>query len=447
MSDTNPGHSLDSRPRRRARPRIAASVLAASALGLAAVLLLSEWFAASAGGTGAVLSMAFPPWPGRDQPSGAGTPDPWASAQSAAAEVASRKQPVDYATILGRARVLLAGENHANTAIRAHLAGRAEHIRHAGFTHYGIEAGPAGQPAIDALHRGERVDLSRVDLGPGGADYELAVRAMAAQGLRIVFVDVDTAAQQKVGREGREQHITDHIAAALASDPDTRILVLIGGFHTGKTPMTDGIKSTRTRLDEAGIDTVTVEIVGGTLSIPRILTDAAAAAGAADEEFMLDLRGDQTSRSVPFGAGNTDWVIHLPQRGNTDPHSPRPPPWGLQDTPMDITTYMPPYLAADRLLKRLATGHRRQSTRHENSPRIDTPTHSRQAPGQPATQPAHRKVLPPAEQQPDSTPEFAQLKRTFPVSDTPQNQDHRENTRLTRMSQWSINWTGCCYLD
>jgi hypothetical protein len=105
--------------------------------------------------------------PGRGGASSEDAPDPWATRESAAAAVASGKQPVDYATIGEGARVVLVGENHANTAIRAHLAGRAEHIRGAGFTHYGIEAGPAGQPAIDALHRGEAVDLSRVHLGPG----------------------------------------------------------------------------------------------------------------------------------------------------------------------------------------------------------------------------------------------------------------------------------------
>jgi hypothetical protein len=128
---------------------------------------------------------------------------------------------------------------------------------------------------------------------------------MARQGLHVVFVDVDATAQKEAGREGREQHITDQILSLLQADRDARILVLIGGFHATPGMISDGVKSTRTRLDEAGIATVTVEITGGTQSMPRILTDAARAAGAADQEFMLDLRRYQHSRSVPHLTGQS----------------------------------------------------------------------------------------------------------------------------------------------
>lgn len=117
----------------------------------------------------------------------------------------------------------------------------------------------------------------------------------------------------------------------LPTDRDARILVLIGGRHAGESPMPGGVKSTRTRLDEAGIATATVHITGGTQSTPRILTDAAQAAGAAGQEFMLNLRGYQQSRWV--GAGNANWVIHLPQHGNTGgPLGLGPTPWNPTDT-------------------------------------------------------------------------------------------------------------------
>jgi hypothetical protein len=104
---------------------------------------------------------------------------------------------------------------------------------------------------------------------------------------------------------------------ATRTDTDARILVLIGGFHTTKQPGYDGFKMAGARLNEAGIPAVSVQIAGGSRGGGgTFLSDAVGRAGADSEEFMLDMRPyDNSPGTVPFGAGNTDYVIHLPQSG------------------------------------------------------------------------------------------------------------------------------------
>lgn len=68
-------------------------------------------------------------------------------------------------------RVLLLAENHVDHSIRHHLVQHARNLKAAGITHYAIEANEAGNVVFERLNRGEAVDLSKVDVGPGGADY------------------------------------------------------------------------------------------------------------------------------------------------------------------------------------------------------------------------------------------------------------------------------------
>ena len=241
--------------------------------------------------------------------------DVWSSNARVAQELKSKHQPVEYSQMVGDARVLFLAENHSNHAIRSHIVSHAADLRRAGITHYAIEANEASNQALERLNAGEDVDLSKVDLGPGREDYEKAVRAMAAEGIKVVAVDIDQSTKP-MGEE-REARITENINRLLEAEPNSKIAVLIGGYHTSRHYVSEGVASVGRRLMEAQIPAVNVHFAGGEDKTPRVLTDGAREAGLAGTEFAFDLRpyASSLSKHVPYGPGEADYIVHLPQQG------------------------------------------------------------------------------------------------------------------------------------
>jgi len=237
--------------------------------------------------------------------------DPWISRDGTAKELKDKHQPVDYAKVVGDNRVLFFAENHSNHSIRRHLARNAHALKTAGITHYAIEAKEQGNEVFEQLNRGESVDLSRVDVGPGRHDYEDTIRAMAAQGIKVVAVDIDQST--KPTNEEREARMTANLKRILDEDPDAKVAYLVGGFHASKKTGIDGMDMTGKRLADADIPLVIVNFAGGELPPPTSFTDGAREAGLASEEFMIDMRSYADSQRVPYGAGKTDYIVHLPQ--------------------------------------------------------------------------------------------------------------------------------------
>ncbi len=240
--------------------------------------------------------------------------DPWQNPDNTAKEIKGRHQPVDYSQMVGDNRVLFLAENHSNHPIRHHLAQHARDIKAAGITHYAIEAKEAGNEVFEKLNNGEAVDLSRVDVGPGRADYEEAIRAMAAQGIKVVAIDIDQST--KPTKEEREARLTDNINHLLEADPNSKVAVLIGGFHTTRHYVSEGVPSVGRRLMEAQVPAVNVLFAGGEAKGPTMLTGAVSKAGLANQEFMLDFKPYHNLQTVPFGKGEADWVVHLPQQAS-----------------------------------------------------------------------------------------------------------------------------------
>ncbi|MBI2338221.1 hypothetical protein HYU95_03465 [Candidatus Daviesbacteria bacterium] len=238
--------------------------------------------------------------------------DPWLNPADTAKEIKNRHQPVDYAQMLADNRVLFLAENHGNHPIRHHLAQHARDIKAAGITHYAIEANEAGNAVFERLNRGEAVDLSKVDVGPGRADYETAIRALAAQGIQVVAIDIDQ--KTKPSKEAREACLTENINRLLEVDSNSKVAVLIGGFHTTKYYVSEGVPSVGRRLMEELVPAVNVHFAGGEAKGPTILTGAVSKAGLAHLEFMIDFRPYANLSGVPFGKGGADWVVHLPQQ-------------------------------------------------------------------------------------------------------------------------------------
>lgn len=240
--------------------------------------------------------------------------DPWRDPQNIAKELKARHQPVDYAQIIGDNRVLFLGEDHSNHAIRDHVASHAVDLKQAGVTHYAIEAKDEGNAVFKRLNNGEAVDLSGVDVGPGREDYELAIRAMARQGIKVVAIDIDQS--KKPSKEEREAHMAQKLNVILESGPNEKVAVLIGGNHTIRKYKSEGVESLAQRMINTGVPVVVAQLAGGESQIPRSLLEAAQTAGLANQEFVLDLRPYQDSQYVIFGAGNADLAIHLPQRAS-----------------------------------------------------------------------------------------------------------------------------------
>lgn len=237
--------------------------------------------------------------------------NPWSIKATAAKEIREKARPVNYTEIVGVNRVIFLAENHSNTPIRRHIARRADQLKAAGITHYAIEASDTGKEVFDRLNQGENADLSRVDVGPGRSDYEDAIYAMHAAGIAVVPVDIDQTT--KPTQEEREAHITANIDRILDADPNAKVAVLIGGFHSSRRTSGQDFSYTGKRLMDKGIPTVNVHFAGGEVASPTIITKPAREAGKASDEFMLDMNPYQNLDGVPYGKGESDYIIHLPQ--------------------------------------------------------------------------------------------------------------------------------------
>lgn len=245
--------------------------------------------------------------------------DPWSSFEESAKEIAQNRQPVNWQKMVGDNRVALLGEEHGNSLIRNHLAAHAKDLKTAGITHYAIEAEATekSKDALAKLQSREPVDLSGIELGPfmsdeGRSNYEQAVRAMATQGIQIVPIDIDQTQQYTI--EEREAHMMGEVQKLLESDPSAKVAVLVGDIHTNKTTSQEGVPFLGKRITDAGIPAVTIQFAGGKSPALQSLLEGAKRAGSADQEFMLDMRPYAKSKHVPFGAGQTDFVVHLPQQ-------------------------------------------------------------------------------------------------------------------------------------
>ena len=251
--------------------------------------------------------------------------NPWLNSADTIKEIKDRRQPVDYHQIAAQARVLFLAEDHFNHAIRQHLVRHAADLREAGITHYAIEADEAGNVTFEKLGGNEPVDLSRVDVGPGRADHEEAIKAISAQGIAVRAIDVDK--RSSLSGEDREVRLEENINRLLQEDSNNKVAVLIGRVHTSRnTDMPEGIPSVGKRLMKAGVPTTNVIFTGGESRIPKVITDAAVGAALANQEFMLDFRSYANLKHVPFGEGEADWVIHLPQQNTPSDNN-----WTLVD--------------------------------------------------------------------------------------------------------------------
>jgi hypothetical protein len=239
--------------------------------------------------------------------------DPWQTQDATVKEIKDRQLPVNYSEVVADAKVVfLADENHSDPSIRRHISEHARDLKAAGITHYAIEANEEGNRVLERLNRGEQVDLSQIDVGPGRADYEEAIKALSAQGIKVVAIDIDQ--KTRPSKEEREARITENINSIIETNPDAKVAVLIGAFHTSRHYVSEGIPSVGRRLMEAQIPTVNMHFAGGVDNVPKMLTGAVGKAGLSNQEFMLDFRHYADLKSVPFGKGEADWVIHLPQQ-------------------------------------------------------------------------------------------------------------------------------------
>lgn len=232
----------------------------------------------------------------------------WADQSKASKEIREKNEPVNYSKIVGQNRVVFLGENHNNHAIREHVLRHAQEIKDSGITHYAIEADEASNEVLEKLNNGEPVDISNIDVGPGRASYEQAIRAMVRAGIKVVAVDIDQS--KRPSKEGREQRLTDNLLNIL-QDPNAKVAVLIGAFHTSRNYASEGVNSLARRVSDLEIPSTNIRFTGGSETIPRNLTEPISRVFLGNTEFMLDLAQYHEDPHVPYGIGEVDWVINL----------------------------------------------------------------------------------------------------------------------------------------
>lgn len=245
--------------------------------------------------------------------------DIWQKPELIDKELATKRKPVDYKTIIGGNRVTFLGETHENYPIRDHIVAHAQDFCDCGITHYAVEASSRGVDTFAKLVGNPDTDLSAVDVGPtlyeGTRDsYIGAIRAMARTGIQVIPIDM-----QHEDPEVREQHQADQLETILKENPDAKIAVLIGTIHTNRTLGT--FRHLGGRISQH-YSTVNVQFIGGTEKF-NLITTSSRRLGLMNEEFMLDMRPYRGTKNAPFSEGPADFVVHLPYKGEP----PVKPPW------------------------------------------------------------------------------------------------------------------------
>lgn len=229
---------------------------------------------------------------------------PCAVPQERVADIQKNRAPVDYAALLGGAKVIFLGESHDNMPIRDHIARYAKALKDAGVTHFAIEAAVTAKVTYDKLNRGEYVTLAGVDTGPSSNMPEM-IRALSGQGIKIVPIDVDQSTGPSTAE--REVEMTKHLLQCVEGT-EGKVAVLLGALHTGEN-VWDDVPSCAARVAAAGHPIRRVRIAGGTEDAPTHLSKAVETAGIQHEEFMLELGA---CAHLDIYGGETEFVIHLP---------------------------------------------------------------------------------------------------------------------------------------
>ena len=222
-------------------------------------------------------------------------------------------QVIDYCVLASQKPILFLAETHKKNPIRIEIAGSAKFFKQSGFTHYGIEASFHGQPALDRLMTTQIVDFSGILLGPDGGDsYELAVRAVAAQGIKVRALDIEDGGTKEV--ETRENHMYQEVSKIFKEDKFAKMAILIGALHARRTGFCIFLntKPLGTRLLESGVDSLIARYICADNSdsapgFQKIVREV----GLQNSPFMIRLQTLQ--QFINLGVDTSDFVIYLPK--------------------------------------------------------------------------------------------------------------------------------------
>lgn len=295
-----------------------------------------------------------------NRPAGEQTPQGhniWQDAGSLSREIESKAEPIDYGKMLGDAQVLMLGEDFLDRSVRKHLIKRAGDFKQAGFTHFAVEINP--EEPLGKLCENPQELNSLPNRIPYNTEYGETIKALMLEGIKVVPIDMDQSTRPTADQ--REEHLTKDIVQILEADPNARVAVLISSGHALKSDMpdADGKEWPRAwvavQLERQGIGLVSAQYIGGNEPSPTFFNGAAKEAGLSHKEFMMDLRPYRDQDGVVFGAGTTDFLIHLPQTsdgrrmGNLvmhmpvhDAHADNPKPYSPVFKNRELPTPPPP---------------------------------------------------------------------------------------------------------
>lgn len=244
--------------------------------------------------------------------------------------VVANRRSVDWNAMVGDHRAVLLGELHYNAPGRELLAGQARAMREAGITHFGVEAPP--HSAFDELIAGRPADLTQVGLRHLSG-YEEAIRAMNAEGITVVPLDMPRSAHPASdARHARDRHMADTIDGILSENPDTKVAALLGRLHTGNA--SQYFPPNAGAILHAGPHSTTSIAFTGGYDRTNELATVARDHNAAGESFFADLRdyhnagGDFCSGDDAYIHPQSDPPPHLSPMFGVSRHRPRwESPW------------------------------------------------------------------------------------------------------------------------
>jgi len=245
------------------------------------------------------------------------------------AALLERRIPVDYGRMAGRARAVFIGECRDVLAGKVELANSLAGLCELGFSNIALDAWPSdAQEALDEFAfrgrgKGELLSL----LSGFSAEHSGALERVLDEvrrlnfekrcGARVLALEVTGYIRRRyraefgnrVGlmREKKEAHMADVIAHFLKREKGAKVIALLPSVYAQTNHAPRRIER------EAGVETVSIRLIGGKRRFPgaavrfqRIAEEAIRAAGLAGERFCIQV---PPSREGPF----FDWLLHLPQ--------------------------------------------------------------------------------------------------------------------------------------
>lgn len=248
------------------------------------------------------------------------TESPFSDGARLTAFIKKDRQLVDYSQMVSpQTRVIALGETHTREITKREVMDHLEQFRDLGFTHFAMEVfgtdvqATLNEYQVNGTRKEKLLQYLKEHWGEYSAEaadlYLQAVGEAKRVGLQVVGIDLPHSEKDQYpleSREGstkRDEIMAQTVRAILDENPEYKVVTFTGSFHAGKSEDTMA-----DILTTNGIETVTVDILGGKPEGESLFEESAEKAGVAGERFMVPSLAKFPDSKTPY-----DWMVHLPQ--------------------------------------------------------------------------------------------------------------------------------------